>query len=160
MARDFDILNYSNSSMQGFRTCRAVLLLGANLRAAELYCCNQCKHSRSSIAQRLTATHAHISEACEGLCMSCPRNACTANAWRLLLGCSAGKTRRCAPVLLPGSSNRSGMVPAGKLMAFDTMTSPCKDTECKNILDVRTVQLATEYRILTATAPMSKDNSM
>ena len=35
---------------------------------------------------------------------------------------------------------------------------PCKDTRCKDTLDVRTVQLGINHGILTAMAPLIKDN--
>ena len=40
---------------------------------------------------------------------------------------------------------------------FITVTPPCKDTQCKDNVDVRTTQLGTLYCMLTAVAPLSQD---
>ena len=41
-----------------------------------------------------------------------------------------------------------------------TVNSLCKDTRCKDNLDVRTTPLVTNHCILAAVVPLSKDNSM
>ena len=41
-----------------------------------------------------------------------------------------------------------------------TVNSLCKDTRCKDNLNVRTTPLITNHCILTAVAPLSKDNLM
>ena len=38
-----------------------------------------------------------------------------------------------------------------------TVNSPCKDTQCKDKLDVRTVPLVTNHCILTAVVLLNKD---
>ena len=43
---------------------------------------------------------------------------------------------------------------------FRTVHSLCKDTRCKDNLNVRTAPLVTNQCILTAMVPLSKDNSM
>ena len=49
---------------------------------------------------------------------------------------------------------------AFEVMIMSTAASLCKDTQCKDILNVRTMQLGTNHWILTAVAPLRKDNSI
>ena len=52
----------------------------------------------------------------------------------------------------------AGWTSKSRLFSVSTVTSLCKDTQCKDILDVRTTQLGTSYCVLTAVAPLNKDN--
>ena len=42
----------------------------------------------------------------------------------------------------------------------DTVTSLWKDTQCRDVLDIRTMQLGTNHCIVTAVVPPSKENTM
>ena len=41
-----------------------------------------------------------------------------------------------------------------------TVTSSCKDTQCENILDVRTMQLGINHCIVGTVVPLNMDNLM